>query len=215
MPGSGVNGGFNIVAAFNTLYNVGTRSHLVEFVHGRRGCDGNADVCAANHDAGGWGSTAGEEALIPNRHVYFYNNIIVNPSGVESQWQQFQIDGPLEPPATSGVPSPSLADDDLRIEGNVIWNGPADHPLGTDDGCIATNPTCNEAVLRAGNTINTVQVELRDPEHGDYVLTDVSLAALRSPSPSLCSCGMRRRSRFRRGRTPLDSLTAVVAVLLP
>ena len=68
-------------------------------------------------------STEGEEALIPNRHVYFYDNLILNPSGVQSKWQQFQIDGRIDPAPSSGVPSPSLADDDLRIAGNVIWNG--------------------------------------------------------------------------------------------
>ena len=121
--GLGVAGGFNVVLAYNTLYKVGTRSHVVEFVHGRRGCDGTPDPCAAHHDAGGWGSTEGEEALIPNRHVYFYDNLILNPSGVQSKWQQFQIDGRIDPAPSSGVPSPSLADDDLRIAGNVIWNG--------------------------------------------------------------------------------------------
>ena len=54
-PGSVSTAGSTSSFAYNTLYNVGTRSHVVEFVHGRRGCDGNVDVCAAHHDAGGWG----------------------------------------------------------------------------------------------------------------------------------------------------------------
>jgi hypothetical protein len=42
--GLGVNGGFNVIMAHNTLYRVGARSHLVEFVHGSQGCDGAADM---------------------------------------------------------------------------------------------------------------------------------------------------------------------------
>lgn len=176
--GLGVAGGFNVMFAYNTLYNVGTRSHLVEFVHGRRGCDGAIATCTANHDAGGWGSADNEEPMIPNRHISFVDNIIVNPAGVQSEWQQIQVDGPLQPVASSGVPSPSLADDDLRIEGNIIWNGPADHPLGLGDGCADTNATCNETQLRAANAINTIEPRLRDPANGDYMLADESRAQL-------------------------------------
>ena len=43
--GLGVAGGYGIVIARNTLYSVGSRSHVVEFVHGRRGCDGTVDLC--------------------------------------------------------------------------------------------------------------------------------------------------------------------------
>jgi hypothetical protein len=36
---AGVNGGYNILMAYNTFYNVGSRSHTVEFVFGSRSCD--------------------------------------------------------------------------------------------------------------------------------------------------------------------------------
>ncbi len=180
--GLGVNGGYGILLAHNTLYRTGARSHVAEFVLGRRGCDGTTERCQANHDAGGWGSTGGEEQYIPNRHVWFYDNLILNPDGAGSQWQQFQIGGPVDPPAGSGVPSPAVADDDLRIIGNVVWNGPADHPLGTGDGgCPDDHPTCSAAQITADNTINTVQPELADPEAGDYRLTDASRTALPAP----------------------------------
>lgn len=173
--GLGVNGGYGILLAHNTLYRTGARSHVAEFVLGRRGRDGTTERCQANHDVGGWGSTGGEEQYIPNRHAWFYDNLILNPDGAGSQWQQFQIGGPVDPPAESGVPSPALADDDLRIIGNVVWNGPADHPLGTGDGgCPDDHPTCSAAEITADNTINTVQPELADPEAGDYRLTDAS-----------------------------------------
>ena len=50
--GLGVNGGFNIVMAFNTLYHIGTVSHAIEVVFGSVGCDGYTDVCTAQHAAG-------------------------------------------------------------------------------------------------------------------------------------------------------------------
>jgi hypothetical protein len=168
--GLGVAGGYNVVLAHNTLYTVGARSHLIEIVHGRRGCDGLTDQCAANHDAGGWGSTASEEQIIPNRHVYVYDNVVLNPAETPSQWQQLQVDAPLDPPVASGVPSPSIADDDLRIVGNVIWNGPPEHPLGVGDGCPDANPTCNAAQLTADNAINRIEPKLRDTANGDYRL---------------------------------------------
>ena len=183
--GLGVAGGFNVAFAYNTLYNVGTRSHVAEFVHGRRGCDGMLDVCAAHHDAGGWGSTEGEEALIPNRHISFVNNLIVNPDGVQSQWQHFQVDGPLDPSAASGVPSPSLADDDLVIAGNVIWNGPADHFLGLGDGCADSNATCNNAQVLASNSINAVSAEPARP--GRWRLRDHRRIAVGVTAARRCS----------------------------
>ena len=178
--GLGVNGGYNILLAGNTLYRVGTRSHLVEFVHGSRSCDGDTATCAAHLAAGGWGPSNTGDVPIPNRHVYFYNNIIVNPAGVQSQWQHFEIQGPTTPPAGSHAPNPSLADDDVRIVGNVIWNGPADMPLGIGDssGCAPTNPTCNATQLTSSNRINTWQPQMIDPAHGDYRLTPTSQAAM-------------------------------------
>lgn len=182
--GLGVNGGYDILLAGNTLYHVGTRSHLVEFVHGGRSCDGDTSACAAHRRAGGWGpSTTGVDVPIPNRHVYFVNNVIVNPPGVQSQWQHFAVHGPSAAPGGSGAPTPSLADDDLRISGNIIWNGSADMALGLGDssGCSPTNPTCNETQLRRDNRINTWQPQLRDPAHGDYRLTPESAAARPAP----------------------------------
>lgn len=41
---AGVNGGYNIVMAFNTFYNVGSRSHTVEFVFGSRSCDSDSSA---------------------------------------------------------------------------------------------------------------------------------------------------------------------------
>jgi hypothetical protein len=176
--GLGVAGGYNIVLSDNTLYNVGARSHVVEFVRGRRGCDGDTATCDTHRAAGGWGSRDSEEPLIPNRHIFFYNNIIINPARSPSQWQHLQIDGPIEPAASSGVPSPSRADDGLHIAGNVFLNGGPDMNLGTGDGCADTNRTCNERQIRADNAINTRNVALVDPSRGNYTLTPGSTALL-------------------------------------
>ena len=65
----------------------------------------------------------------------------------------------------------------------MIWNGPVDHPTGAGEACADTNPTCNEAQLRADNAINVIRPELVDPAGGDYRLTDASRAALPPPVP--------------------------------
>jgi hypothetical protein len=156
--GLGVNGGYDILMAYNTLYRIGTRSHLVEFVHGARGCDGDTAACAARLAVGGWGVGAGEGGQwIPNKHVRFMDNVVANPDGVVSAWSQFAVHGPATAPAGSNVPAPSLADDDLVIAGNVISNGGAGMDLGfADDACGPTNPTCSATLVLATNWVNSV-----------------------------------------------------------
>lgn len=78
--GMGVNGGYNILLAYNTLYRVGRRSHVIEVVFGLRGCDGDTVQCGSHLRAGGWGTTTvGVQEPIPDRNVYIYNNIVYNP----------------------------------------------------------------------------------------------------------------------------------------
>ena len=168
--GLGVNGGYNILMGWNTLYRVGRRSHVIEIVPGSRSCDGNTARCEAHRTAGGWGTATGDGQYIPARNVYIFNNIVYNPSGYQSQWQHFEIRGPVAPPAGSNVSAPARVDVNLQIRGNIIWNGPANHSLGlgSDTGCLPTNPTCNETQLRADNAINTVEPQLVNPAAGDY-----------------------------------------------
>ncbi len=169
--GLGVNGGYNILMAYNTLYRVGQRSHVLEVVYGGRSCDGDTAACRSRQQAGGWGSTSGEGNFIPNRNVYIYNNVVYNPPGYQSQWQHFAIYGPITPPAGTNVSAPARTDTNLQIRGNVIWNGPANHPLGIEgggEGCAPSNPTCNEGQLRADNAINTVQPQLINPAGGNF-----------------------------------------------
>lgn len=192
--GLGVNGGFDVLLAHNTLFRVGARSHVIEVVHGGRGCDGDTDSCATLNAAGGWGPVAGDLGqVIPNRHVYVLNNLVVNPAGSPSRWQHFDLRGTVDAPAGSNVPDPAAGDDDLRIAGNVIWNGPADHPLGIEgsSACAEANPTCNEAQLRRDNLINEVEPRLVRPGRAprDFRLRGgtVTGASLASIPPAIWS----------------------------
>ncbi len=65
--GLGVNGGFNVLLAHNTLFRVGARSHVIEVVHGGRGCDGDTVTCTALNGTGGWGPSSGDAGQV--RHT--------------------------------------------------------------------------------------------------------------------------------------------------
>jgi hypothetical protein len=168
--GMGVNGGYNILLAYNTLYRVGRISHAVEIVFGGRGCGGDASHLAAakaNHDAGGWGRAVAEESqyYIPNRNVFIYDNIICNPPPYQSQWNHFASRGDTRPASGSNAPDPCRGDANLQIKGNFIWNGPADLPLGIGAGGEARLDT---AAVRSQNSINQSQPQLADPAAGDF-----------------------------------------------
>ncbi len=168
--GFGVNGGYNILIAYNTAYRVGRRSHGLEFVHGIRTCDGGVAACRQRLAAGGWGTDIPEaEEPIGNRNIFVYNNILLNPDDYHSE-EHFAIHGPRTATPRSNIPSPVRADVNLQIRGNLIWNGPADLPLGVggDRGGQPDNPICNAEQLRRENTINTVRPELVDPARGDF-----------------------------------------------
>jgi len=168
--GMGVNGGYNILLAYNTLYRVGKNSHAVEIVFGGRGCGGEASHLAAakaNHDAGGWGRAVAEESqyYIPNRNVFIYNNIIYNPPPYQSQWNHFASRGDTTPPSGTNAPNPCRGDANLQIKGNFIWNGPADLTLGIGDSGEAR---LDPAAVRSQNSINQSQPQLANPAAGDF-----------------------------------------------
>lgn len=177
--GIGVNGGYNILMAYNTMYRVGHRDHVIEVVFGLRSCDGQPgddgrERCQQYLDVGGWGTTVvddgSNEIQIPNKNVYIYNNVVYNPAGYQSEWQHFAIYEPRSNPAASHAPNPAQTDDNLQIRGNVIWNGTSAMPLGIEDtaACTASNPTCNETQLRADNAINVHQPQFANPAGGDF-----------------------------------------------
>ncbi len=170
--GMGVNGGYNILMAYNTLYRVGQRSHAAEASFGLRGCDGNSSQCSAYLAQGGWGTAVpGMQEPIPNRNVFMYNNLIYNPSGYRSSWTHFAIPGARNASSGTNIPSPVRTDVNLQIRGNFIWNGPSDLPLGveeSDQGGRPENPTCNADQLRKENTINQSVPQLEDPANGNF-----------------------------------------------
>ncbi|WP_298983953.1 right-handed parallel beta-helix repeat-containing protein [Caldilinea sp.] len=177
--GLGVNGGYNILLAYNTLVRVGSRSHIIEVVFGGRSCDGQPgdpgrERCQLYLDQGGWGTTEidnGSNAVaIPNKNVYIYNNLVYNPPGRQSLWQHFAIYDSRVNPTSSNIPL-AHADDNLQIRGNVLWNGDASMPLGIEgnsDACTSDNLTCNERQLRADNAINALQPVLANAAANDF-----------------------------------------------
>ncbi|MBI4836401.1 MAG: right-handed parallel beta-helix repeat-containing protein [Candidatus Abawacabacteria bacterium] len=173
--GLGTAGGYNIFYGYNTLYRVGSRSHVIELEFGSHSCDGNTEGCQATIDAGGWAVTSGE-ASIGDKNVYIYNNIVYNPAGFESQWQHFTIYGPRTNSSSTSAPSTVYTDTNLQIKGNIIWNGSADKSLGLGEstGCQNSNPTCNEAQILRDNTINVVQPQFTNAGTLDFSLPSTS-----------------------------------------
>lgn len=177
--GLGVNGGYDVLLAYNTLYRVGSRSHMLELVFGARSCDGPAGApdrerCGTYLASGGWGTTAVDDGTnyvrIPNRNVFVYNNILYNPPGFTSP-QHFTIFASTSDPAQNGsnVPVPTRADENVQIRGNVIWNPGAPLGIGGEEGgCGDDNPTCNSALVHAENAINELEPQLLSPAAGDF-----------------------------------------------
>lgn len=192
--GIGVNGGYAVLIAHNTLADVGSRSHLLEFVAGGRSCDGSPGDpgrgrCAAYRDQGGWGTSRVDDGTnyvrIPNRHVYVVRNLIVNRAGRATGDQVLTVARPFSGDAQdgSGVPVPTRFDTDLRLAGNVIVTGSAGLPLGIGDetGCVGAGSSCSAAKIRADNAIDTRDARLRDAAGGDFRLVDRTVAILELP----------------------------------
>ncbi|MFP5212745.1 MAG: right-handed parallel beta-helix repeat-containing protein [Acidobacteriota bacterium] len=173
--GVGLRGGYNVLIAYNTFYRVGINQEsgapLASFAFGTRMCDGHTETCQELHNLGAWGSLSEPMDCIPNRNVLVYNNIFMNPPKRFTLYEHFEVLAPRSMPADTNIPSPARADQGLRIRGNIIWNGPADFPLGVggpDRGCRPSNPTCNETQIRADNAINTLKPGLANPVTGDF-----------------------------------------------
>jgi len=171
--GIGINGGYNILAAFNTLYKVGSRSHTFEVVYGFRSCDGNVSSCQSKINSGGWGtsSTGTEGEPIGNKNIFVYNNLIYNPSDFQSPSQVFAIYGPRAPNSGTNLSSPQRTDLNLSIKGNVIYNNPGVSTLGiegTDQGCQPDNQSCSATQISSDNKINIFEPELKNAATGDF-----------------------------------------------
>ncbi|MBI4836400.1 MAG: right-handed parallel beta-helix repeat-containing protein [Candidatus Abawacabacteria bacterium] len=176
--GLGVNGGYNILLANNTMYRVGSRDHVIEVVFGLHTCDGNdVAACTPILNAGGWGSTTNEDVFVGNRNIYIYNNIVYNPIPYRSRWTQFAIYAPRTNtvPGFRG-PATAITDYNLHIKGNIIWNGPnaVELGIGDDQGCANSNPTCNPAQVLRDNAINTVEPQFTNAAGMDFSLPNSS-----------------------------------------
>lgn len=178
-----VAGGYDVLVAHNTLYRVATSPDgfpLFQVVQGERNCTPTDElpepvpVCQDRVGDGGWGPTEAMEGVpvIPARNVWLYDNVFYNPEGTQTAWSHFIVNGPgALPQGVSGPPDPVSVDVGLVIAGNVIFNGPPDHPLGIEDGsagCQAGNATCNAARIASDNAINAFEPVLADPAGGDY-----------------------------------------------
>jgi hypothetical protein len=203
----GVNGGRDIVIANTVAYRVGGRSHVIEAAFGSRTCDGDVAACRTRLALGGWGTTTvGADEPIPNRNVSIVDNVVLNPDGAASRWQQFFVPLPRTPSSGTNIPSPARADDGLVIARNVIWNGPADHPLGVEQAGLA-------AAIRAGNAINSVRPALRDPGRGDYrVIAAPGIPANAGPQGDIGPRAAPLTAAF--GGVPPETATPLTSVTL-
>ena len=136
--------------------------------------DDGRERCAAYLAAGGWGTTVVDDGTnaveIPNRRVFLYDNVIVNPDQQPSQWQIFDIRGPTPMHQGSNVPASARADDELRLVGNVIWDGGPGFPLGIADDACPRGSLCDPAMIDAENSINTSRPTLTAQPGGRLVV---------------------------------------------
>ena len=169
--GMAVSAGYNVLFANNTLYNVGVTTAPIAVQLGMRLCVRDILTCGANLAQRGWGTTqqTGIGETIPNRNISIYNNIILNTPSFTSA-QHLLVDAPTSALSASRIPQPRRADDNLRIAGNIWWNGATDLPLGVggSQGCSDSNQTCNSALIRANNRINTLQPQFTDGAANDF-----------------------------------------------
>ncbi|MDP4220833.1 MAG: right-handed parallel beta-helix repeat-containing protein [Bacteroidota bacterium] len=175
--GFSCSGGFNILFAFNTLYQTGMQTALVQLSQAKRACSVDRDFGHELIDSGAWGTwyryvdrADSDLAPIPNKNIYIYNNLFYNSPDSASAVSHFIVAGPVTPLAFNAVcPRPSLADDNVRIKGNIIWNGKSE-ALGIDEnsGCAASNPTCNASQLYHDNLINAAEPRFIGAAYGNF-----------------------------------------------
>jgi uncharacterized Fe-S cluster protein YjdI len=167
-PAVAVWGGYNCLVAYNTCYRVGKRHNAIHVGLGGRGPGVGIwnDECDQYLKAGGWCSPRRYDDNIPSKNVYVFNNVVLNDDGFQTERGHFGIARPVKTPAGSNLPGEARADDGLLIRGNVIWNGPPNHPLF--DPTSGAPLGCDEKSLRQDNSINQLKPRLLDPQHGNY-----------------------------------------------
>lgn len=168
-------GCYDVLVAFNTFYDCGASAdNLFVAGLGRRTCASDKSTCSDLISAGAWGTlhsytTDDDAAWIPNKHLFIYNNLFYNPAGMQTAYAELGVWGPRKALAHATCPKPALADDDIQIKGNVIFNGALDKPLGLSDtsGCQDTNTICNKLTITTENTLNLKEPDLASAMFGD------------------------------------------------
>lgn len=145
-----VQGAFNAIFAFNTMYDVaqnreagspliGIEYGLVNCNAGQTDCNNSDihDLCDTYQREGGWGPTTaqgadGREIRIPNKHVFIVSNVIYN-GRFGTRDAHMTIAGGYTGTVNEGTPAPlnPRGDEDLRIFDNLIWNGVWDRATRT------------------------------------------------------------------------------------
>jgi hypothetical protein len=176
--GFSCSGGYNILFAFNTLYQTGLTNSLVKLGTAIRACAIDRDIGHALIDSGAWGTwywylngLDSDSAPIPNKNIFIYNNIFANTPDSATASSHFTILGPVTAAAfNASCPRPALADDNLKIRGNIIWNGAAGKSLGITptSGCGSSNPSCNQTQLEDDNLVNAAEPQFVNDSLGNF-----------------------------------------------
>ena len=162
--GFSCNGGYNILFAHNMLYQTGLNNSLIVLGQGRRARSVDIDIARERIDSGAWGTwylyrSDSDAAPIPNKNIFIYNNIFYNTKDSATASSHFMISGPVTAIAfNAACPKPSLADENVKIRGNIIWNGTVKElGITPNSGCGSSNPSCNETQLYSDNLINSAK----------------------------------------------------------
>jgi hypothetical protein len=174
--GFSCSGGYNVLFAHNTLYETGYTNSLVILGLARRARSVDKDLCQQFMDSGAWGTwyldrADSDAAPIPNKNIFIYNNIFANTGDSVTASSQFTIAGPLTAAAfNAACPRPAQADDNVKIRGNIMWNGGAHKELGitASSGCGTTNPSCNQTQLYRDNLINSAEPKFVNAAAGNF-----------------------------------------------
>ncbi len=173
--GFSCSGGYNILFAHNTLYQTGLNNSLVILGLARRARSIDIDIARERIDSGAWGTwyldrADSDAAPIPNKNIFVYNNVFLNTSDSATTSSHFTIAGPATTIAfNASCPKPAFADDNVKIRGNIIWNGKSkDLGINPSSGCGPSNPSCNQTQLYSDNLINSAEPEFLNAAAGNF-----------------------------------------------
>ncbi len=173
--GFSCSGGYNVLFAHNTLFQTGLNNSLVILGLAKRARAIDIDIARERIDSGAWGTwyldrADSDAAPIPNKNIFIYNNIFLNTPDSATASSQLTIAGPVSAIAfNASCPKPALADDNVKIRGNIIWNGKLkDLGINPSSGCGASNPSCNQTQLYSDNVINSAEPKFVNAAAGNF-----------------------------------------------